>query len=215
MNERFTQKGTDIEIAFREFKEKTGFSHVVGIIGGSNKEDDSKHTNFLYQGLSLVKKRLGKFAILSGGTREGIPEVALNVARLLELPTIGVFPENAQKYAAFEKLDFPISVEPSALSELTWGTETPTLVSIPDVFILIGGEWGTLTEVSMIIKRNKSRADKKEQIIPIITVAESGKLADNIEKLLDVFSTPKGSCIKIEKPTQLAQLIIAIIKNQD
>jgi hypothetical protein len=145
---------------------------------------------------------------LSGGTSGGVPEMALNIGKDLNLPTIGVYPEKGSKYAATSKLDFSISVTSHPMSDISWGSETPVLVSIPDLFILVGGEWGSLTEVSMIMKKNISRNKQGLKPIPIIVIEGSGKLADNITTIAKDFPLPSGSLEFVNTPTQLADLII-------
>ncbi|MBI2268537.1 MAG: hypothetical protein HYU80_03825 [Candidatus Blackburnbacteria bacterium] len=209
--ERLLKHGLDnLHSEYQSFKEREGFSHVLGVIGGSSTEQVPKYSNFLIEGCRLTKIRLGKFAIISGGTQGGVPELALDVAKTLRLPTIGVFPQASAKYAALKKIDFPISVPPQPLAQVTWGIETPTLVSIADAFVLIGGEWGTNAEVSMIMKRNSSLARHGTRLVPIIAINGSGKLADILEQLTRVFPTSEGTFLKVGTSTELASMLVQV-----
>lgn len=199
-------------LEFQKFQEKEGFSSALGIIGGSNSEYLPAYKQLITEGCRLAQVKSGSFAIVSGGTHGGIPEMALDIGKNLGLPTIGVFPDKGAKYAALEKIDFPIAVPSPSLSEITWGVETPVLISLSDAFILVGGEWGTLTEVSMIMKKNISRAKSDLPPLPIIIIDGSGKLADNLEILTNFIPSSAGSLHTVHTPEELAYQLLQVLK---
>ncbi|MBI5358196.1 hypothetical protein HZB69_01030 [Candidatus Amesbacteria bacterium] len=207
-SERIPDNNSDLSAEYQKFKEGKSISHTLGVIGGSSEEDLSSQKNLLIEGCKLIQTKIGNFGIISGGTRKGVPDLALDIGRELGIPTIGVFPQEKAKYVASEKIDFAIPVPSQLLSQVTWGIETSTLVSIPDVFILIGGEWGTLTEVSMIMKRNNSLVRHGIPPVPLISLAGSGKLADSLEQIIQIFPTSPGSHFRVDNSNRLAEIVI-------
>lgn len=206
---RDKKKFSEEFIALKNFLEKEGVTHAVGIIGSSRNEQSLPYKDLLTHACLLTQARIGNFAIVSGGTGGGAPEMAFMVGQELGLPTIGVFPETGAQYALEkETQNFSIPTPSHSISETSWGTETPVLISIPDIFIVVGGEWGTLTEVSMIMKKNSSRAKEKLKPLPIIVINGSGKLADNIDQLTAYLPTPSGSVIRVSNSKDLAHHLI-------
>lgn len=198
--------------SIQEFKELQGVNRILGVIGGSDKAVVSSCQEQLVGICSQLCIYHGRFGVLSGGTTGGVPEMALTVAKQLQLPTIGVYPQSAEKYAAHSKIDHEIPVPLSPLSDVKWGMETPILASIPDAFILIGGEWGTLTEVSTIMKRNVSRAEKGLPLTPIIPLLGSGKLADNLSTILTGYlPVPEGSILYPREDNQITDVTSLLI----
>jgi predicted Rossmann-fold nucleotide-binding protein len=213
MTEKLRINSSDIPEQFRLFKERVGFTKAIGIIGGSGDGKLESYKEILTEAFEQIKLQFGKFAIVSGGTGGGVPELALDTARKVGLPTIGSYPLEKEKFAVLEKIDFAIPVPPQQLSTITWGVETPTLVSIPDVFILIGGEWGTLAEVSMIMKRNRSQYKNNSRLIPIVSMLESGLLADNLKDLIQIIPTPPGIYLEANNTTELVEQITNTFNN--
>ncbi len=209
--EKILDNSSNLFTEYQKFKERLGFSHALGIIGGSSEENLSREKKLLIEGCRLIQAKIGNFCIISGGTKKGVPELALDIGRELGLSTIGIFPQEKAKYVAHEKIDFAIPIPPQPLSQVVWGVETPTLVSIPDVFILIGGEWGTLAEVSMIMKRNRSLAKKGISPIPIVSIVGSGGLADNLENIFRIFPTEPNLHFTVDNSYTLADIVLKYI----
>lgn len=199
--------GNSVAVEYQRFKERENFSHVVGIIGGSEAENIPYYQRLLVEQLNIVKQQVGNFAIVSGGTEGGIPEMALDVGMELGLPTIGVFPEQKSKYAMPQKTSFSISVPSHPLSQVSWGVETPTLIGIPDAFLLIGGGWGSLTEISMIMKRNESLLRNGRKPIPVISVTPESELSAAVESLTNSFGLSEGIYIPVRNNRLIAEII--------
>ena len=213
MTERQLDNPQNLIEQYKSFKEREGYSKAIGIIGGSDDKNLQSYEEILLQTFESVKLNFGKFAVVSGGTRGGVPESALKIAKIMELPTIGVYPLEKAEKVAFEKVDFTIAVPPQPLSNIKWGIETSTLVGIPDVFILIDGGWGTLTEISMIMKRNLWLADKKLPLTPVIGLAGSGGVADILTNLAHVLTTAPGVYFEAHSAPYIAEKVTKILNN--
>jgi predicted Rossmann-fold nucleotide-binding protein len=81
------------------------------------------------------------------------------------------------------------------------------LVSIPDVFVLIGGSWGTLTEVSTIMKRNNTLVNRGVSLTPIIAISGSGELVDNLEQIANLFPPINGAHLKVNNSVELSEIL--------
>jgi predicted Rossmann-fold nucleotide-binding protein len=200
------QSQNSIEQRLAVFKEQEKISHIIGIIGGSGAVSTNS-VNLLTNVLSEVNAKTGRFAVQTGGTTGGVAEAGINIAKSLALPTIGVYPKLGEKYALKDKLDLAISIEAPGYGGQIWGSETPVFVAIPDVFLLVGGEWGTNAEVSMIMKRNKDRIKVGLLPNPIISIVGSGKLADEMTTLTKIFPTPEGAFFSSNNSSEVANII--------
>jgi predicted Rossmann-fold nucleotide-binding protein len=90
--------------------------------------------------LTEVTTKTGRFAVQTGGTICGVTEAGINTAKSLNLPTIGVYPKLGEKRVLKDKLDLAIVIGTPAYRGQIWGSETPVFVSIPNVFLLVGGK---------------------------------------------------------------------------
>ena len=108
----------------------------------------------------------GNYAILTGGTEGGVPQMGVETAKRLGIPTIGVFPKQGTKYTLLSQLDLAIETSPPDIGDGTFGTETPAFVNMLDGATVIGGGYGTLTEISTILKTNTKRARDRSRGLP-------------------------------------------------
>ncbi len=171
-----------ISQALTEFRDKFAIQFIVSISGGAEEHNLGRVHQIV---TSLIDGLRGAHcAILSGGTQGGIPELATKIARQKKLPTIAVYPKNARKYVLTEDIDLPIETLPPSLGKASFGTETPTFAQLPDYAVVIGGSYGTLAEVSTMLKVNTKR--KKDEIEPIriIPISGSDGIADLIPQLV-------------------------------
>ncbi|RJR30424.1 hypothetical protein C4564_00400 [Candidatus Microgenomates bacterium] len=198
---------------YKLFKERTGFTRAMGIIGSSNPKDLTDKSLWLEQGLIALRKNIGNFAVISGGTEGGIPEVAIEVASKIGLPAIGVYPEAGRKYALLNRLDFPVCVPQNSLSDVTWGSETSVLVGLSDAFIVLGGSWGTLAEFSMAMKQNDSRYRKQLPLKPVVVVADEGTL-NGFSSIIECFNPPPGSVFILSNPEQMSNVVAGALLSQ-
>ncbi len=155
----------------RDFMSRHGLHKVIGFSGGSDDKlpgipsGDNLQEQFksfrgdfdkriVTDALSVLQGH--RVAILTGGTKWGVPETACKTAKDLGFKTIGVFPRAGRKYAMDDSLlDLSICVDP-LMGESRWGDECPVWVSLCDGIIVIGGGAGTLTECAHIQKINEA-----------------------------------------------------------
>jgi len=153
---------------------------IVGILGGADDLGPGQR--------QLVREFLSglgdfKVGILSGGTKGGLPQIAVEEAHLFGLPTIGVFPKDRRGIALLKELNLAIETPSPLVGDADFGTETPTLTRIPDAVVIIGGGVGTLTEVASILKRNKSLMKMGKLPVYLIPILGSGGVANYISTL--------------------------------
>lgn len=120
-----------------------------------------------------------RLAVLSGGTKWGVPRVAIQVARECGFPTIGVYPQLAEKKHSLgpELLDLSVCVHPQVYKS-NWGDEASTFTKLLDSVVVIGGGSGTLVEVTKILKLNERDGIPVKHIVPIYG---TGGAADRIQ----------------------------------
>lgn len=110
-----------------------------------------------------------RIAVLTGGTKWGVPDAATRVARDLGLTTIGVYPLVAKmkKHSlSSDLLDLSVCVHPF-IDESCWGDESPIYTKLLDSVIVIGGGAGTMIEVSHLLKLNERRKSNQKWILPV------------------------------------------------
>lgn len=187
----------DYTSVVEEFKRDRGIRFVLAFSGGADDEnplvqhigtklksadlpDDIKATlTALIEGAiddyiaSIVRDILKplrgyRIAVLSGGTKWGVPRVAIEVARECGFPTIGVYPHLAQgKHAlAPTMLDLSVCVHPQVY-RTDWGDEAGVFTKLLDSVVVIGGGAGTLVEMAKILKLNERKGIPIKHIVPI------------------------------------------------
>ena len=98
-------------------------------------------------------------------------------------------------------LDLAIEISPPDIGEGIFGTETPSFVNMLDGAMIIGGEYGTLTEAATILKvntkrvRDRSRGQSVKHPIYLAPIAGSGGAADIIYSTIRVMDCDTGDCI--------------------
>lgn len=152
------------------FRDKYSISFIVSISGSA----EEQHTAYVFNAVSQLIEGLSSShcAILTGGTQGGVPEIGTKIARKNNLPTIAVFPPKGKKYVLFDEIDLPIETLPPSIGPASFGSETPTFAQLPDYAVFIGGSYGTLAEVSTIMKVNTKR--QKDGVEPIYICPLSG-----------------------------------------
>lgn len=198
---------SDKNLEFEQFKRDYKISCVVAVIGGSCIKNGRQDESFLETGFKKASKA-ARFAVLTGGTSGGIPELALRVARSLELPTIGIYPAQGRKHVRHELLDFSLEVPKPVMGDVVWGSETSVLVSAADTVVVFGGGWGTVVEVGMVMKNNLRRV--RHGITPalLVVVENTGGLADNLTNLISSIDTVENTVKKAGCPEALADILI-------
>ncbi len=182
--------------AILSFLESRGIKKVIAFSGGANSKldmvpDDDPLQERYRSCVTMLEERVisdaiamfrhDPVAILTGGTRWGVPNTAVKVARQYQLPTIGVFPEIGQKYALpDDMLDLSLCVHPMH-GESRWGDESPLFASVLDASIVFGGSAGTLVECAHILKLNESLIKHSPTRIKLIVpISGTGGVADGL-----------------------------------
>lgn len=184
------------------FRQRHGIGRIIGISGGANtqlpgipetdplQQQHAAYEEALYERIlhdTLRVLRGYGVAILTGGTKLGIPRLAVQVARQHGFKTIGVLPQAGEHHALpDELLDLKIIVAPM-LGEAAWGDEGPVWTSLIDGLVVIGGGAGTLTELAHIMKLNEARCKRGARPKFMVPIYGTGGVADQVHQL---FSKP-------------------------
>lgn len=119
-----------------------------------------------------------RVAILSGGTRWGVPATALTLAKDYGFKTIGVYPEAGSRHALPTALvDLSIRVG-SHVFDSCWGDESPLFCRLLDGVVVYGGGAGTAVEMAHLLKINEARVKRGLRPKFIVPVWGSGGTAD-------------------------------------
>ena len=161
-----------------EFMKKNGLEYVVGFSGGSDKEKEEVE-RVVNDSMLYFSKR--PIAVLTGGTKWGIPKIASEIAKDYGMKTIGVMPERGEKYK-LSSLDYEMIVPPKyAGSE--YGDESEVFVKMCDAIEMIGGNNGTGVEFFHAMKINERRMKEEQSPIYIVPVSGISGFADKIPRL--------------------------------
>jgi hypothetical protein len=166
---------------FSYFIERNGLVGVVGIIGASSVDRNKAEVldDMLFESLSVCQERVGRFAVVCGGTEGGVPEIAALVSNRVGLPVIGVVPERGEKYVLKNgTLNLCMIIPRPICGETSWGSEAPVLASMPNSVAVAGGEWGTMIELASIMKQNKSKRKEGKRRVPLAIIEGSGGICD-------------------------------------
>lgn len=162
---------TSLAPLLAKFKEYHGIRKIIAFSGGSE-EKVSEVEAIIRDAL----KKLSNFriAILTGGTKGGIPEIASRLAREFDLPLIGILPVAGHKYSLPQEcFALQITVEPSYCNSY-WGDESALFAKLADAAIVIGGGSGTLVEVAHMMKINEKLCKNSVVRLPIFVVPVLG-----------------------------------------
>lgn len=170
-----------VEDAVRDLLVRNNLKAILAFSGGSEKGSEEMIVEIL-KDLILNVKDL-PVAILTGGTKGGVPEIGIRVARESSIPTIGVFPPKARKHALLSDLDLAIETLPPSVGNESFGTETPSFVNLANGIAVVGGGFGTLAEIATALKVNSKRIEKGETPIYICPIEGTGGVADAISSL--------------------------------
>lgn len=183
-----------------DFKVRHGIQKIIAFSGGADvnlsgvSSDNPLHKQYsaiiskLFE--NIIEDCIAKLvnmdiAILTGGTKWGVPYYALKKAKEYGFKTIGVYPEMGGKHACHDLLDLDICV-PSMYGDSYWGDESSVFCKLLDADVVIGGGSGTLIECMHILKANEtihSRNQKSKSNTPlkyIIPISGTGGTADSL-----------------------------------
>lgn len=196
----------DLRLRVRDVMAQHAIRYVVGISGDADSSRQAQTEEILEEFVSQLQGR--DYAILTGGTEGGVPQLGIEVARRLDVATIGVFPKQGRKYALLNSLDLAIETSSPDIGEGAFGTETPSFVNMLDGATTIGGSYGTLTEAATILKTNAKRARDRsrnvEGALPPLyfaPIAGTGGAADLAYSIARDTSVDIGSSMPSEPTT--------------
>lgn len=188
----------DYSQIINEFMKQKGISHILGFSGGADDklegveiDDDLQKKHLQYQALlheriivdSLKPLQGYKVAVLTGGTKFGVPSTANAIARKLGFKTIGVTPKVGAHHSLPEnEMDLQLIVEP-IIGEGYWGDEGSVWTSMVDAIIVIGGGAGTLTECAHIMKINEAKIKQNQPAKFMIPIHGTGGLSEQLPHL--------------------------------
>lgn len=176
------------------FMKEYGLHRIIAFSGGSDDKPegilDTELESLLANALrkkeqhivsSAVQRLHGyRIAILSGGTKWGIPHTAAQEAKRYGLMTMGVYPFAGKKHALGpDLLDLRICIEPE-YGVSRWGDESSVFAKLLDGVIVYGGGAGTLVEVAHILKMNEAIIDRDETPKFIVPISSTGGVADGL-----------------------------------
>ncbi len=189
----------------RETLAHNAIRFVLGITGDGG-DDHLREAEAAVDGFVEGVRGQG-YAILTGGTEGGIPQLGVEVAQKYGVPTIGVFPRQGNKYALFDDLDLAVETTQPDIGDGSFGTETPSFVNLLDGAAVIGGSYGTLVEASTILKVNTKRISDKEkgkdtpEPIFLAPIIGTGGAADHIYEVARVFARGAEQCLpEVDEP---------------
>lgn len=183
---------------FRQFCERKGVSHIIGFSGGADDtiagidaEDKLQKQYQAYQ-TSLYQRTIHdvlqplqgcKIAVLTGGTKWGIPAIANRTARDLGFKTIGVTPQAGEHHALSEAdLDLQFIVAP-LFGQGHWGDEGALWTSLVDAIVVLGGGAGTLTECAHLMKINETLVKQAKAPKYMVPIHGTGGIAEQLPHL--------------------------------
>jgi len=185
------------------FRQRMGMKKILGIVGSSDfkrMDEYEEVRNWLMYSFDRARDRVGDFGVVCGGTKGGIPELAIRVAKENGLFAIGVCPEDGEKYLLESVVDLAVMIPRPLYGNVTWGSETPVLASLADGLVVAGGGWGTLVEVATVMKRNKSLKKHGERMVPVTIIASDKGLPTILRRdLLGEFACLECVSVAVNK----------------
>lgn len=160
----------ETEAHVREFLTLNSLRYIIGLIGDSDTDEQITARNqILLRDFFETLPDRHLYAVQTGGTKDGLPEYGIELARDYDIPTIGVYPAAASHYALAAPRDTPadlvIETPDLIYGRTSFGAETPTFVSLLHGAVALGGGYGTRAEISTILRVNKSRVRALRSII--------------------------------------------------
>ncbi|MEK7538377.1 MAG: hypothetical protein AAB552_00905 [Patescibacteria group bacterium] len=186
----------DYSLIVEEFKHKHGIHKIVAFSGGAStslsgisKDDPLQNeyekivqnveTKIIGEAIGLLRDY--RIAVLTGGTKWGVPFIASRKAKEYGLKTIGVYPLVGKKHALGEEhLDLSFCVGP-LVGQSNWGDESPIFANLLDGVIVCAGGAGTLTECAHILKINEHLLKSGNPLKYLVPIAGTGGVADFLQ----------------------------------
>ncbi len=187
-----------------KFKSEKGIKKIIAFSGGSEDKAEAVEEIITEIVIGLVDLPI---AILTGGTKWGVPKTATNVARASGLSVIGVYPERGEKYV-LPDLDLAIKIFPR-YKESEWGDESEVFVKLSDAVVMLGGSFGTQIEYSHLMKMNERLV--KNNTMPVYLVPVSG-IGGWSQMIYDLPMTEDAKSCLPASPIGNGQEVVAFLK---
>ncbi|MBI5306656.1 hypothetical protein HZB04_03685 [Candidatus Wolfebacteria bacterium] len=188
-------KMIDYDHLIGNFKKEYGIHNIIAFSGGADIElngipsDDpiqEQYKKFITAleeriiGYCIGKFRGYQIAILTGGTKWGIPKTATFTAKKFGLKTIGIYPLIGKKHALDKNMfDLEICVE-HLFGESRWGDESPIFANLLDGVVVFSGGAGTLIECTHVLKINEALKKSGLPLKYIVPISGTGGVADGL-----------------------------------
>ncbi|PSG99183.1 MAG: hypothetical protein BRC29_03590 [Nanohaloarchaea archaeon SW_7_43_1] len=153
-----------------QFLDRPEVDNAIWFIGGADCSE-ANVGKILDEAMQQFEEE--SIGVVTGGTEEGLPEIAARRAKEYGIPTLGVYPERGEKYFLEEVNDHGVIVSPS-YGESTWGDESEVGAKIADGVIVFGGSEGTMAEYSLSQKDDSAYA---------VAIKGTGGLADDLHNM--------------------------------
>ncbi len=140
----------------KRFMEENSLKKIISFSGGSDDQGDIVD-KVIEESIIILKDY--PVAVLTGGTRWGIPKKATEIAKDYGMKTIGVMPQRGEKNAC-AGLDLQLVIDPR-YGGSEYGDESEVFAKLSDAVEIIGGSMGTAIEFFHIMKINDRRLDPK------------------------------------------------------
>lgn len=158
----------ELDATIASFRERHGLRACIGLSGSADPQEGAE---LAVEGFLWSLKGTG-IAVVTSGTKQGVPHAAFRVAKNLGIPVIRVFPVCARErgHLIEEPADLEVEIPPRVGMSM-WGDESEVFVKLSDAFLFVGGSAGTLVEIAHWAKLNKTRAARKQPLIPGVPIA--------------------------------------------
>lgn len=189
------EKNIDFDDLIENFMKNNGIHKIIAISGGSDAilsgvpEGDLLQAQYKEFSRSFEERVIDQFigklrgyliAILTGGTKWGVPKTANIIAKKYGIKTIGIYPLVGKKHALGDDiLDLSICVEPR-YGASRWGDESSIFTNLLDGAIVFSGGAGTLIECAHILKINEDLRKKNQPLKYIVPISGTGGVTDGL-----------------------------------
>ncbi len=167
---------------YDRFRKEFGIHAVTAVSGGAQTRIpgvpdvivNAYRSNLEDRVRNVVEDALSQFrgfavAIMTGGTDEGVPRIATEIAKRLGLNAVFIYPLRGKPHR-INGIDPDLElIVPPAIGDSQWGDESPLFAQLLDGMLVLGGNTGTLIECAHVFKINEStiKQGKVKYVVPV------------------------------------------------
>lgn len=163
------------------FMKENKLEKIIAFSGGAD-EKEIVVSEIIEDCMSYIQNY--PVAILTGGTNEGVPRIANDIAKSYGIKTIGVLPSKGEK-SVNKNLDLKLVIEPRLLDS-HYGDDSEVFAKLSDGVTILGGGNGTAIEFYHMMKMNDSKIKHGDAPIYIAPIAGIGGISEEIYTLNSV-----------------------------